>query len=64
MPIFALPYKSTMKFYNILIRYRLQLGIALIIIGIVANVFSGFWPAFPAYLLGLIAIAGHFFIGP
>ncbi len=53
-----------MKFYNILIRYRLQLGIALIIIGIVANVFSGFWPAFPAYLLGLIAIAGHFFIGP
>ncbi len=22
------------------------------------------WPAFPAYLIGLIMIAGHFFIGP
>jgi tetratricopeptide (TPR) repeat protein len=53
-----------MKFYNFLIRYRLQLGIVLIVIGVAANVFSGFWPAFPAYLLGLIAIAGHFFIGP
>jgi tetratricopeptide (TPR) repeat protein len=53
-----------MKFYNLIIKYRLQLGIFLIIVGIAANVWAGFWPAFPAYLIGLILIAGHFFIGP
>ncbi|MEP7257649.1 MAG: hypothetical protein ABI687_04665 [Flavitalea sp.] len=53
-----------MKFYSLLIRYRLQLGIFLLVAGIAANVFSGFWPAFPAYLIGVIMIAGHFFIGP
>jgi tetratricopeptide (TPR) repeat protein len=53
-----------MKFYNLVIRFRLQLGIALLILGIAANVWAGFWPAFPAYLIGLILIAGHFFIGP
>ena len=53
-----------MKFYTLIIRYRLQLGILLLVIGIVVNIFSGFWPAFPAYLIGLIMIAGHLFIGP
>jgi len=53
-----------MKFYSWLIRYRLYLGLALIALGVLANVYSGFWPAFPAYLIGLILIAGHFFIGP
>jgi tetratricopeptide (TPR) repeat protein len=53
-----------MKFYTWLIRYRLYLGLALIALGVLANVYSGFWPAFPAYLIGLILIAGHFFIGP
>jgi tetratricopeptide (TPR) repeat protein len=53
-----------MKFYSWLIRYRLYLGVALIALGVLANVYSGFWPAFPAYLIGLILIAGHFFIGP
>jgi tetratricopeptide (TPR) repeat protein len=53
-----------MKFYTWLIRYRLYLGLALLAVGVLANVFSGFWPAFPAYLIGLILIAGHFFIGP
>lgn len=53
-----------MKFYNLIIKYRLQLGIFLIIVGIATNVWAGFWPAFPAYLIGLILIAGHFFIGP
>jgi len=53
-----------MKFYNLVIRFRLQLGIALLVLGIAANVWAGFWPAFPAYLIGLILIAGHFFIGP
>ncbi|MBO9199428.1 MULTISPECIES: tetratricopeptide repeat protein [Niastella] len=53
-----------MKFYSWLIRYRLYLGLALIAVGVLANVYSGFWPAFPAYLIGAILIAGHFFIGP
>lgn len=53
-----------MKFYSWLIRYRLYLGLALVAVGVLANVYSGFWPAFPAYLIGLILIAGHFFIGP
>src|SRR6188768_1025390 len=53
-----------MKFYNLLIKYRLQLGIALMIIGGVTNYFSGFWPAFPLYFVGLILVLGHFFFGP
>jgi tetratricopeptide (TPR) repeat protein len=53
-----------MKFYVWLIRYRLYLGLALIALGVLANVNYGFWPAFPAYFIGLILIAGHFFIGP
>ena len=53
-----------MKFYNLLIKYRLQLGIALIIIGGATNYFSGFWPAFPLYFVGLILVLGHFFFGP
>jgi tetratricopeptide (TPR) repeat protein len=53
-----------MKFYNLLIKYRLQLGILVAILGGVTNYFSGFWPAFPFYLIGLILILGHFFFGP
>jgi tetratricopeptide (TPR) repeat protein len=53
-----------MKFYTWIIRYRLQLGLLLIVGGAVANYFSGFWPAFPLYFIALILIAGHFFIGP
>ncbi len=53
-----------MKFYNWLIRYRLYLGILLLVVGVVTNVYASFWPAFPAYLIGVILIFGHFFIGP
>ncbi len=53
-----------MKFYTWLIRYRLMVGIALLVLGGVTNYFAGFWPAFPLYLVGLILIAGHFFFGP
>jgi tetratricopeptide (TPR) repeat protein len=53
-----------MKFYNILIKYRLPLGILLVILGAVVNYSSGFWPGFPLYLVGVILIAGHFFFGP
>ena len=53
-----------MKFYNILIKYRLFIGIIVAILGGVINYTSGFWPAFPFYLIGLILILGHLFFGP
>ncbi|HVF96112.1 MAG TPA: hypothetical protein VM871_02260 [Flavisolibacter sp.] len=54
-----------MKFYNLLIKYRLYIGIVLIIIALGLNIsVSGFWPVFPLYLIGIILIAGHFFFGP
>src|SRR5678816_934297 len=53
-----------MKFYNLLIKYRLYLGVLLLVAGGLANYFSGFWPAFTLYLVGIILVAGHFFFGP
>lgn len=54
-----------MKFYNSLIKYRLYIGFVLLVAGLVLNLtVSGFWPVFPLYLIGVVLIAGHFFIGP
>jgi tetratricopeptide (TPR) repeat protein len=53
-----------MKFYNLIIKYRLHIGIVLLILGIITNYYSGFWPAFTLYLIAVILIAGHFFFGP
>jgi hypothetical protein len=53
-----------MKFYNLLIKYRLPLGILLLLLGGFVNYSAGFWPGFPLYLVGLILILGHFFFGP
>ncbi len=53
-----------MKFYNLVIKYRLQLGIALVLLGALANYLTSFWPSFPLYFVGVILIAGHFFFGP
>src|SRR3954463_6342611 len=54
-----------MKFYNWLIKYRLYIGLVLIIAGLAMNLtISGFWPVFPLYLVGVILVAGHFFFGP
>jgi tetratricopeptide (TPR) repeat protein len=54
-----------MKFYNWLIKYRLILGIVLLIAGLAMNfTISGFWPVFPLYLVGVVLIFGHFFFGP
>lgn len=53
-----------MKFYNLLIKYRLWVGAGLAILGGYVNYAAGFWPAFPLYLVGLILILGHFFFGP
>jgi tetratricopeptide (TPR) repeat protein len=53
-----------MKFYNLLIKYRLPLGIVLILLGGFVNYNSGFWPGFPLYLVGVVLVLGHFFFGP
>jgi tetratricopeptide (TPR) repeat protein len=54
-----------MKLYNWLIKYRLHLGLLMIVAGLALNLtVSGFWPVFPLYFIGLILIAGHFFFGP
>src|SRR5215203_2879096 len=53
-----------MKFYNILIKYRLWIGLLLILVGGYVNYSASFWPAFPLYFVGLILILGHFFFGP
>jgi tetratricopeptide (TPR) repeat protein len=53
-----------MNFYNLLIKYRLWLGLLLLAIAIVVNVYAGFWPSFILYFAAVIMIASHFFIGP
>lgn len=53
-----------MKFYNLIIKYRFWLGILSLVLAVVVNVTSGFWPSFVLYLLGVIALFSHFFIGP
>lgn len=53
-----------MKFYNVVIKYRLPIGITLVLLGGIANYFTSFWPAFPLYFVGAILIFGHFFFGP
>ena len=54
-----------MKFYNLLIKYRFYISLALIALGLVVNFWGhSFWAAFPAYLIGAILLFGHFFFGP
>jgi tetratricopeptide (TPR) repeat protein len=53
-----------MKFYSLLIKYRLTIGIILGVLGVVTNIYSSFWPAFLLYLVAAILIFGHFFFGP
>lgn len=53
-----------MKAYLFLIKYRLPIGIILLVAGGIANYYAGFWPAFPLYLIGVILIFTHFFFGP
>jgi tetratricopeptide (TPR) repeat protein len=53
-----------MKFYNIIIKYRLWLSIVAIALAVFVHYNSGFWPAFILYLLGVVGLASHFLIGP
>ena len=52
------------NFYNLIIKYRLPVALALAALGILVNVTSGFWPAFPLYFIALILLFGYFFFGP
>jgi tetratricopeptide (TPR) repeat protein len=53
-----------MKPYNLLIKYRLYIGIVLMLGGGAVNYAASFWPAFPLYFVGFILVLGHFFFGP
>src|SRR5687768_13821 len=53
-----------MKFLNIIIKYRLLLGIVFLFVAIFVNVTTSFWPSFILYLIALILIVGHFLFGP
>jgi tetratricopeptide (TPR) repeat protein len=53
-----------MKWMNILIKYRLWIGLVLLAAAIFVNYETSFWPSFILYLLAVILIAGHFLFGP
>ena len=53
-----------MKFLNFYVRYRLWFGLLFLVSSIYVQMVAGFWPAFILYLLTVIAILGHFLLGP
>ena len=53
-----------MKWMNIIIKYRLWLGITLLALAIFVNYQTSFWPSFILYLLAVVLIVGHFLFGP
>jgi tetratricopeptide (TPR) repeat protein len=53
-----------MKLYNFYIKYRLVIGIVTLALAIVANILWGFWPSLTLYLIAVLSIFTHFFIGP
>src|SRR5260370_1352697 len=64
LPRKALNKHWIMKFYNIVIKYRLHLAVVLLVTGILTNIYAGFWPAFLPYFITLILLFGYFFFGP
>ncbi|MFT3702968.1 MAG: tetratricopeptide repeat protein [Agriterribacter sp.] len=53
-----------MKFYTLLIKYRLPLSFLALALAIAVNIWSGFWPAFALYFVALVGIVSHFLFGP
>ena len=53
-----------MKWLNVVIKYRLWLGIVLLGLAIFTHMQTSFWPSFVLYLLAAVAIVGHFLFGP
>jgi tetratricopeptide (TPR) repeat protein len=53
-----------MKWLNLLIKYRLPLGVVLLALAIFTNIQTSFWPSFILYFIAVILIVGHFLFGP
>lgn len=53
-----------MKWLNLLIKYRLWLGIVALALAIFTHIQTSFWPSFILYLIAVVAIVGHFLFGP
>ena len=53
-----------MKWLNLLIKYRLWIGLLFLALGIFVNIQAGFWPSFILYFIGIVLIVGHFLFGP
>jgi len=53
-----------MKLYNFYIKYRFIIGIVTLVLAIVANILWGFWPSLTLYIIAVLSIFTHFFIGP
>jgi tetratricopeptide (TPR) repeat protein len=53
-----------MKLYNLFIKFRFQIGIASLALAILVNYTSGFLPALALYIIAVLCIFTHFFIGP
>lgn len=53
-----------MKFYTLLIKYRLYLSIVALALAVWVNVAAGFWSSFILYFIALVGIVSHFVIGP
>ena len=53
-----------MKFFNLIIKYRLWLGIVFLGLAIFTHWQTSFWPSFVLYLIAVVMIAGHFLFGP
>ena len=53
-----------MKWYNLLIKYRLWIGLVLLALAVYVNMEAGFWPSFILYLVSVVLILGHFLLGP
>lgn len=55
---------TCMKWLNLLIKYRLWLGIGFLGIAIFTHWQTSFWPSFILYFIGVVLIVGHFLFGP
>lgn len=53
-----------MKALNIVIKYRLWIGLVSLAAAIFTHMQAGFWPSFILYLLAVVLIVGHFLFGP
>jgi len=53
-----------MKWLNVIIKYRLWLGIVILGLAIFTHMQTSFWPSFILYLIAVVLIVGHFLFGP